>query len=98
MSWPGSDERIHSVATHTPNKKPRKTEKKELPFPISLQCSRGSHGEATYLGKRLCQAHRNCTPTTPLSREPRHTIAVPVDSRTDTNEDPPKNAFYLASI
>jgi hypothetical protein len=34
MSWPGSDERIHSVTTHTPNKKPRKTEKKEVPFII----------------------------------------------------------------
>ena len=49
MSWPGSDERIHSVTTHTPNKKPRKTEKKELP----LQFSREPHAEATYLGKRV---------------------------------------------
>ena len=34
MSWPGSDERIHNVTTQTPNKKPRKTEKKEVPFTI----------------------------------------------------------------
>ena len=48
MSWPGSDDRIHSVTNQTPNKKPRKTEKKELPFNMPLQL--WPHGQATYLG------------------------------------------------